>query len=88
MTFRIETTRDTGTTVLHLIGRIDSETLADIEAQMRGDRRVVALDLTEVMLVDLDAVHFLATCEARGIEVVHCSPYIREWMNRDQSRAD
>jgi hypothetical protein len=48
---------------------------------------MVLLDLEEVTLVDLDIVRFLATCEAEGIELVHCSPYIREWINRENERA-
>ncbi len=88
MTLRIETTRDHGTTVHHLIGRINSGNVTEIEAQLRGDRGGVALDLEEVMLVDMDAVRFLVTCEAEGIGLLHCLPYIRAWMDREQSRAD
>ncbi len=88
MTFRIETTRDHGTTVHHLIGRIDSANVTEIEAHVCGDRGKVALDLEEVMLVDMDAVQFLVACEAGGIELLHCLPYIRAWMDREQLRAD
>ena len=88
MTLRIETTRDHGTTVHHLIGRIDSENVTEVEAQLHGDSGKVALDLQEVMLVDMDAVHFLVACEAEGIGLLHCLPYIRAWMDREQSRAD
>ncbi len=88
MTLRIETTRDHGITVHHLIGRIDSENVAEIEAEVHGDRGKVALDLEEVMLVDMDAVHFLVACETEGIELLHCLAYIRAWMEREQSRAD
>jgi hypothetical protein len=42
------------------------------------------LDLGEVTLVDVDVVRFLKACEADGVEVVHCSRYIREWMLREQ----
>jgi anti-anti-sigma regulatory factor len=88
MTLRIETTRDHATTVHHLIGRIDAENLTEVEAQLRGGRGEVALDLEEVMLVDMDAVRFLVACEAEGIGLLHCLPYIRAWMDREQSRAD
>lgn len=88
MTLRIETTRDHGTTVHHLIGRIDSENVTEIVAQLRGDPSKVALDLEEVLLVDMDAVRFLVACETEGIELHHCLPYIRAWMDREQSRAD
>ena len=45
------------------------------------------LDLEEVMLVDLDTVRFLARCEAGGIELLHCAPYIREWISRENDRS-
>jgi hypothetical protein len=44
------------------------------------------LDLEEVDLVDVEGVRFLNTCETDGIPVLHCSPYIREWMSRERGR--
>lgn len=83
MTLRIETTRGDASSVLHLIGRIDSQNVAEIAANIRGDRRTVTLDLEEVTLVDMDAVQFLLKCESQGIALVHCLPYIRAWMDRE-----
>ena len=83
MTLRIETTRDDASTVLHLIGRIDSQNLAQVAANIRGDRQTITLDLEEVTLVDMDAVQFLLKCEAQGIALTHCLPYIRAWMDRE-----
>jgi hypothetical protein len=48
----------------------------------------MALDLDEVTLVDVEVVRFLGVCEAAGIALLHCSPYIREWIVREQHRAD
>ena len=48
---------------------------------------MVVIDMEEVTLVDLDVVQFLARCEARGVELLHCSPYIREWISRENERA-
>jgi hypothetical protein len=42
------------------------------------------LDLEGITLVDLEVVHFLATSEAKGMEVPHFSPYVREWIRREQ----
>jgi hypothetical protein len=42
------------------------------------------LDLKEVTLVDVDVVRFLGACEVEGVEIVHCSQYIREWMVRER----
>ncbi len=49
--------------------------------------RVVALDLTEVELVDRDALKFLALNEGNGIELRHCPAYIREWVTRERGRS-
>jgi hypothetical protein len=40
--------------------------------------------LEEVDLVDVEGVRFLNACEAEGISVLRCSPYIREWMLRER----
>jgi anti-anti-sigma regulatory factor len=82
VTLRIETTRDDASTVLRLIGRIDSQDVGEIAATILGDRRNVTLDLEEVTLVDMDAVRFLLDCESQGIALRHCLPYIRAWLDR------
>ena len=57
---------------------------AEIE---RNGEPGVALDLDEVDLVDIEAVRFLVACEAQGVEVVNCAPYVREWMFQERARA-
>jgi hypothetical protein len=84
MTLRIERSSEGRGTVLRLIGRIQSEHLEELKSQIGSDEPRAALDLEGVTLVDLEVVHFLATCEAGGTEVLHCSPYIREWIRREQ----
>lgn len=83
MMLKIETTYDRAGTVLRLIGRIDVESVAAVQSHISGGRAGVALDLEEVTLVDIDAVHFLLECESHGIAVRHCLPYIRAWMDRE-----
>ena len=53
--------------------------------EIKGNN-TVALDLEEVTLVDLDIVQLLARCEAKGVELLNCPPYIREWTSRENSR--
>ena len=85
MTLRIERSSGGRGTVLRLIGRIRSEHLEELKSQMGGgDEPLPGLDLECVTLVDLESVHFLAFCEAKGVEILHCSPYIREWIRREQ----
>jgi hypothetical protein len=45
------------------------------------------LDLEEVDLVDVEAVRFLNTCQLEGVRMLHCSPYIREWMLRERGNS-
>jgi hypothetical protein len=44
-----------------------------------------ALDLEELDLIDVEGIRFLNLCEAKGISVLHCSPYIRRRMSRERS---
>jgi hypothetical protein len=85
MTLRIETVFVRGRPVVRLIGRLQSEHLGNIEAQLKGANPRPALDLEEVTLVNIEVVRFLTACEQHGIELLHCAPYIRHWMAREQS---
>jgi len=51
---------------------------------MGGTVQGVVLDLEEVKLVDREAVCCLASCEEEGVQLSQCSPYIREWINREK----
>jgi glutathione S-transferase len=84
MTLRIEKVSAQGRTVVRLIGRVQSECLAEIEAQLEGTKPRPALDLEEVTLVDVAVVRFLRFCEQSGIELLHCAQYIRHWMASDR----
>ena len=86
MTFKIEKDSDRQSTTIRLIGRIQSGHLDALKAQITGIGPRIVLDLDEVTLVDVDVIRFLGVCEDEGIEVVHCSPYIREWMRQERDR--
>ena len=88
MTLRIETVSDGRTASLRLIGRIEAEYLDELEAHVRRHLPLLALDLGEVTLVDVAVVRFLIACEADGIELRHCAPYIREWMACERGRGE
>lgn len=85
MTLRIERSAEKRGTRIRLSGEFRSEQLDDVRAEIGHGGPRVTLDLDEVDLVDIDAVRFLQTCEGRGVEVVNCSAYIREWMNQERS---
>jgi anti-anti-sigma regulatory factor len=84
MTLRIERDSDGSKTVIRLTGRLRSEHLDELKRQMQGDQSRIALDLDGVTLVDVEIVRFLSACETSGIELLHCCPYIREWMRRER----
>ncbi|HEY3619594.1 MAG TPA: hypothetical protein VGK96_22530, partial [Candidatus Sulfotelmatobacter sp.] len=80
MVLKVESVSDGLDTVLRLSGRIESKDVQDLKTQIGGRTRGLVLDLEQVRLVDLDAVHFLAVCEARGIKLRHCPQYVRQWI--------
>jgi anti-anti-sigma regulatory factor len=83
---KIERDSSGGKTTIRLIGRFQSEHIEDLKKQLQGSGPLWVLDLEEVTLVDVEVVGFLTACEAEGVEIVHCSPYIREWMLREGKR--
>ena len=67
-------------------GQLRSEHLDQLKSEVERGGRRVTLDLEELDLVDVEAVRFLNACESAGISILHCSPYIREWMLQERSR--
>jgi hypothetical protein len=86
MTLKIEQIFGEGKTRIRLSGQLRSEHLGQLKTEIARHRSRVALDLEEVELVDLDGVRFLNECESAGISILHCSPYIREWMLQERNR--
>ncbi len=86
MTLKIERISGKRGTRIRLCGALRSEHLDQVKAEIERGGPRVALDLEELDLVDVEGVRFLNTCEADGVSVLHCSPYIREWMSRERGR--
>jgi hypothetical protein len=84
MTLRITTGSDGQGTTLRLSGRIRSTDIENIRETMKGKAERIVLDLEEVTLVDLDVVRFLGVSESEGVELVNCSPYIRDWIFKER----
>lgn len=85
MVLKIENVSDGPDKVLRLSGRIESEHVQELKVQIHGCDKII-LDLEQVRLVDLDAVHFLAVCETKGIKLRHCPSYVREWILTEKLR--
>jgi anti-anti-sigma regulatory factor len=86
MVMKIEKVSDGPYVLLKLSGRIESQQVQELKAEIDSSKKRFILDLEEVRLVDLDAVHFLAVCEAKGIELRRCPPYVREWILSEKAR--
>jgi hypothetical protein len=84
MTLKIERISGKGKTRIRLSGEFRSEHVDQVKTEIERGGPRAALDLEEVDLVDVEGIRFLNTCKAEGIPVLHCSPYIREWMFRER----
>ena len=68
--------------LLQVSGHLQEVHVNLIEELIAQETDPVVLDLAEIMLVDLEAVKFLAACVGRGIELRNCPEFIREWMSK------
>ena len=77
-----------GKVVFTLSGRIEAEHVEELQRVFGLETvdRLLVLDLKDVTLVDRDAVKYLARCEANGVHLANCPPYIREWIERERGR--
>jgi hypothetical protein len=75
-----------GDVVFTLSGRIEKENIAELEELIgtEGNDRPIILDLKDMTLTGQDGINFLAQCEAAGIALVSCDPYVREWITRQK----
>jgi hypothetical protein len=86
MTLKIETHFDGNKLTIRLTGRMKEECLEDLKALLHDATPGAILNLGDVSLVGVEVVRFLANCESAGIELIDCSPYIRDWINRELNR--
>jgi ABC-type transporter Mla MlaB component len=70
--------------LLRMSGDLNADQLEELKREIKGNEPRLSLDLGEISLVDVDAVRFLGTCETRGIDLIHCPSYVREWINRER----
>jgi anti-anti-sigma regulatory factor len=84
MTLRIEATPGHQRTIVKLIGRIQTEHLSELRAQLDAIGGSIVLNLGDLSLVNLEVVRFLSTCESEGIQLLNCPTYIRKWIDREK----
>jgi hypothetical protein len=85
VTLKIETTPGKQFTTIRLIGRIRTEHLSKLIAQLDAAAPNIVMDLSEVSIVNLEIVKFLGECESRGIQLPNCPTYIRRWIDREKA---
>jgi anti-anti-sigma regulatory factor len=78
-----------GFVVFRVSGRIDRasvEVLQELTENEKTAKGRLALDLTEVTVVSLEAVRALKVVEVNGVELRNCPAYVREWISRERER--
>ena len=78
-----------GFVVFRVSGRIDRasvEVLQELTENEETAKGSLALDLTQVTVVSLEAVRALSVAEANGIELRNCPAYVREWISQVRER--
>jgi hypothetical protein len=86
MIWKIEKHSDGQITTIRLIGRMQAQHLEDLHALIEESKPPIALDLEELMLVDLEAVRFLGRCQSGGMSLLHCAQYVRHWITKEQGK--
>jgi hypothetical protein len=86
MAFRIQTAARGQVTVFSLCGRIEKQAIVELGRlfELQTDHHDIVLDLKEVGVVDREVMRFFMSCEADGVKLENCTPYIREWMEREK----
>jgi ABC-type transporter Mla MlaB component len=82
---RIERSSDGNVTTLHLIGRLQEEHIPALICEIEKSGSVIQLSMTEVGLVDIAGIRFLARCRSQGIRLLGSSQYIMEWIDKELS---
>jgi anti-anti-sigma regulatory factor len=83
--FQVRRSETKGLVTFALGGRIDEEQVPELQKLLKEEAAgstAVVLDLLDLRLVCREAVKVLAECEAGGVELKNCPPYIREWIEK------
>jgi hypothetical protein len=89
MTLKLKRICEKHGTRLCMSGELRCAHVVDLRTEIEQVRQLATLDLGEVDVIDIEGIRLLNECQVRGIEVVNCSPYIREWMLQEKlSRGD
>jgi hypothetical protein len=87
MTLKIERISGERTTLIYLSGHLQSENLHELKSEIERSGPHVTLDMSELDLTDIEGVRFLNEYEWAGVAIIHCPPYVREWMLQERRRS-
>ena len=73
-----------GRIVFTLSGRIEEEDIKQLQQLLVSEApgKQLVLDLSDVTLVNQEAIIFLGCCEADSIMLENCPAYIRQWIGQ------
>ncbi len=84
---RIETSVHEDVVTFALIGQLESQNLPELKRLIETcDGNKIVLDLTDVKLVDREAITFLVNFETDNATITNCPRYIREWIVRERDQ--
>jgi len=84
MTCRIDRlVSDGNVAILRISGRLAAHHVEMLRTILDQEAGGVALDLSDVLFVDRNAVRLLAVAEARGAQLRNCPGHIREWISKE-----
>ena len=69
-----------------LSGRIEEPAIAELRRlfDCQANLHDIVLDLKDVTVVDREVLSFFVSCEADGVRLENCTPYSREWIEREK----
>ena len=72
-----------------LSGRIGPDQVLQLKGLLESEAQSpkITFDLTEVRLVDREAVRFLGECESCGIKLKNSPSYVREWIDQGGNKS-
>jgi hypothetical protein len=77
-----------GHVVFVLSGRMQTEDIQQFQELLLVETpgQQLMFNLRDVILVNQDAVTFLAHCEANGVKLENCPLHIRNWIDQEKRR--
>jgi anti-anti-sigma regulatory factor len=80
------TRKANGEAVFKISGELNVDNVAEIGAVIGAEKKGtrIVLDLTDLRLVDCEAVKSLEQWEAGSIKLKNCGGFIREWIRRQR----